>query len=245
METAPTWRSCSPGTWRATSAATSATSWRRTSAPAHAAGPAATPSGRRSRSAASRVTPAPSCHRAWSARSARRYGSSCRRRRGEGPCPRPAAGDKPPPYTRPDVGRGFIPRRGTTRPAPPAIPTRSARRGLGRLRGRLEVEGDGHLVAHHRASLDRLAPAQAVVAAVDAGGGREGAAQLAGHALHHRRGGHVERRRLRHAVQGQLTGHDQLVLAVLLHLGRTEGDGGVLRHVEEVGRREVCVALRG
>src|SRR5690606_18441566 len=46
-----------------------------------------------------------------------------------------------------------------------------------------------------------------------------------------------------HSAKGELAVHAILVLSRLLHVGGPEGHGGMILHVEEIGRLQVTVAL--
>src|SRR5262249_43610441 len=116
----------------------------------------------------------------------------------------------------------------------------------GGLLDALDVDRDLDLVAHREAAaVERLVPHDAEVLAVDLGGGARAGAGHPHRVLDGRPAAlHVEDDLLRDPVQGQVAGHLEAVVPRLLDLLRGEGDGGVLRHVEEVGALQVLVALR-
>src|SRR5690606_28747292 len=116
---------------------------------------------------------------------------------------------------------------------------------LGRLPDELDVDLDVDVLTdHHSTGFQHLVPGQAEVLAVDPGGRRRAAADVAPGVLDLL----VETLDLQgdllgHAADRQVTDHLQLALAQDLGLLRLEGQGRVLRHVEKVRAAQMLVAL--
>src|SRR5206468_2572102 len=115
----------------------------------------------------------------------------------------------------------------------------------GGLLGRLDVDRDRHLVADGDAArLEDLVPGDAVVLAIDLGGGLRAGAHLALRVLDFGRGTlDVEAHLARDAVQGQVAGHLEVTRVHLLDLLRHEADSRVLGDVEEIRALQMRIAL--
>src|SRR5690606_37106429 len=108
----------------------------------------------------------------------------------------------------------------------------------------LTVDKDTDLVGHeHAARLEGLVPGQTEVLPVDLRGSGEAQLLLAPRVLSASRLLGLEDDRACHTADRQLAGDAVLRVAEALETGGGEADLGVTRHVEEVGRAQVLVAL--